>query len=210
MKIYLASGSPRRKKLLGWLGLDFKVIDHGFDEGLVKTDGPKALAGELALKKAYSARERIKDKAGLIISSDLVVSLGKEIMGKPRDKQAAKKMLRKLRGRFHKIYCGVAVVEAKTGKAVMSVGVTKVKMKGYSEEIIDKYVRGYEVLDKGGAYAIQDEIKGFGSLVEKFEGGITTIIGLPLDFLEILLKEFGVKSKKDWRKICKRETGYER
>lgn len=207
MRLILASGSPRRKRLLGWLGLDFKVVDHGYDEGLVKTNDPRDLVGELALRKAYAVKKEIGK--GLIIGSDLVVSLGKEVMGKPKDKQAAKEMLGKLKGRFHKIYCGIAVVEAKTGKVVMSVAVTKVKMKNYSEEIIDKYVNNYEVLDKGGAYAIQDEIKGFGSLVERFEGGITTIIGLPLDYLEILLKEFGVKPKKDWRKICKRETGYE-
>jgi len=207
MKIYLATGSPRRKRLLRWLGLDFKVMDHGYDEDLVKTDDPGDLVGELALRKAYAVKEEIGE--GLIIGSDLVVSLGKEIMGKPGDRQAAKEMLRKLRGKFHKIYCGIAVVEAKTDKAVMSVAVTKVKMKNYPEEIIDKYVNNYEVLDKGGAYAIQDELKGFGGLVEKFEGGITTIIGLPLDYLETLLKEFGVKPKKDWRKICKQETDYE-
>ncbi len=207
MRLILASGSPRRKRLLGWLGLDFKVVDHGYDEGLVKVDDPGDLVGELALRKAYAVKKEIGK--GLIIGSDLVVSLGKEVMGKPKDKQTAKEMLRKLRDRLHEIYCGVAVVEAEADKAVMSVAVTKVKMKNYSEEIIDKYVNNYEVLDKGGAYAIQDEIKGFGSLVERFEGGITTIIGLPLDYLEILLKEFGVKPKKDWRKICKRETGYE-
>ena len=107
------------------------------------------------------------------------------------------------------IYCGVAVVRVETGKIVMSVAETKVKMKSYSDKVINKYVNNYEVLDKGGSYAIQGKIEGYGSLVERFEGGITTVIGLPLDYLENLLKEFKIKPKKDWRKKCKLETGYE-
>lgn len=209
MKIYLASSSPRRKRLLKWFGLDFKVVSHGFDESLVKTKEAEALVGELALRKAASALRKIKTDDGLVIGSDLVVSLGKKIMGKPKDLKEAREMLRKLRAKEHKICCGIAVVEGKTGKAVMSVAVTKVKMKDYGDEVIREYVKKFEVLDKGGSYAVQDEIKGFGSLVERFEGGITTIIGLPLDYLENLLKEFGVKPRKDWRKICKQETGYE-
>jgi len=100
-------------------------------------------------------------------------------------------------------------VNKKTDEAVMSVAETKVKMKNYSDEIIEQYVNNYEVLDKGGSYAIQDKIKGFGSLVKGFDGGITTIIGFPLDYLENLLAEFGVKSEKNWKKKCKLETGYE-
>ena len=91
----------------------------------------------------------------------------------------------------------------------MSIARARVKMKNYGDEIIEKYVRDFSVLDKGGSYAIQNKIDGFGSLVESFKGGMTTIIGLPLNYLETLLKEFGVKVKKDWRKMCKKEIGYE-
>ena len=65
------------------------------------------------------------------------------------------------------------------------------------------------MLDRGGAYGVQDEVPDFGSLVEQFEGDITTVIGLPLVYLENLLAEFKVKPKKDWHKQCKMETGYD-
>jgi len=72
-----------------------------------------------------------------------------------------------------------------------------------------KDINKFNVLDKGGGYAIQFLLSGYGGLVDSFKGGITTIIGLPLEYLENLLSEFGVKSKKNWRKQCKIKTGYE-
>jgi len=207
MKIYLASGSPRRKELLGWMGLKFEVIEHEVDEKSVKSRSLKDLAGELALRKADSVVKKIK--TGLVIGSDLIVDFKGKQLGKPKDLKEAKKTLKILRNKTHMIYCGVAVLNKKTDEIVMSVAETKVKMKDYSDEIIEKYVNNYKVLDKGGSYAIQDKIKGFGSLVKSFEGGITTIIGLPLDYLENLLIEFGIKPKKNWEKKCKLETGYE-
>jgi len=207
MKIYLASGSPRRKELLGWMGLKFEVIEHEVDEKSVKSRSLKDLAGELALRKADSVVKKIK--TGLVIGSDLIVDFKGKQLGKPKDLKEAKKTLKILRNKTHMIYCGVAVLNKKTDEIVMSVAETKVKMKDYSDEIIEKYVNNYKVLDKGGSYAIQDKIKGFGSLVKSFEGGITTIIGLPLDYLENLLIEFGIKPKKNWGKKCKLETGYE-
>jgi len=82
-------------------------------------------------------------------------------------------------------------------------------MKKYDDKIIEAYIKKFHVLDKGGAYAIQFELSGYGSLVKSFEGGITTIIGLPLDHLENLLKEFEVPVNPDWPEHCKIETGYE-
>ncbi len=208
MKIYLASGSPRRKRLIKWMGIEVENKDHRVDEEKVKIEDPKDLVGELSLLKAYSVIKDIKEEA-LIIGSDLLVFLKGKKLGKPKDLKEAKEMLRDLRGKTHSVFCGVAVVSTKTGKSVMSVAETKVKMKDYSDKIIEKYVNNYKVLDKGGSYAIQYKIEGYGSLVEKFDGNITTIIGLPLEHLENLLKEFGVKPKKDWKKVVKKETGYE-
>jgi len=207
MKIILASESPRRKQLLAWMGLKFEAIEHEVDEKSVKARSLKDLAGELALKKVYSVIDKVG--SGLIIGSDLIVDFKGKQLGKPKDLKEARKTLKMLRDKTHMIYCGVAVVNKKTDEAVMSVAETKVKMKNYSDEIIEQYVNNYEVLDKGGSYAIQDKIKGFGSLVKGFDGGITTIIGFPLDYLENLLAEFGVKSEKNWKKKCKLETGYE-
>lgn len=206
MKIYLASSSPRRKELLEWMGLRFEAIEHGVDEGRVKIDEGEALVAELAMRKVIAATEKVR---GLIIGSDLVIDLKREQLGKPKDLSEARKMLRQLRGRVHQVICGVAVVETGKDEGLMSVDKTKVKMKNYSDKIIERYIKEFEVLDKGGSYSIRYKLKGYGSLVEKHEGAVTTVLGLPLHYLENLLKEFGVKVKQDWRKKCLKETGYE-
>ena len=206
--LYLASGSPRRKRLLDWMGIPFKVIKNDFDEDTVEIEEAEKLVGELSLEKAYGGLPKIKG-SGLVIGSDLVIEYKGKIFGKAKDSEDGKKTLQALRGKVHSCWCGVAVVESETEKAVMSVAETKVRMKDYSDEIIEAYVKTMPVTDRAGAYGVQDELEGYGSLVEKFEGGITTIIGLPMDHLENLLKEFEVESKKEWRKKCKQETGYE-
>lgn len=207
MKIYLASGSPRRKELLSWLGLPFKTVGHGFDEGSVRMDSLKELAGELALRKACAAAEEVK--SGLVIGADLIVDLEGRQLGKPKDLKEAKKMLRDLRDKTHRIYTGLAVIKTEPDESVMSVAEAKVKMKNYSDEIIERYIKEFEVLDKGGSYSIKYQLPGYGSLIKKHEGALTTILGLPLHYLETLLLEFEVKPKKDWQKKCKVETGYE-
>lgn len=218
MKIVLASDSPRRKHLLSMMGLEFKAVSHGIDETGVTAGDPKDLVGQLAIDKATSVPgDPPAGEASLVIGSDLVVSLKNKIMGKPKNLIEAKKFLKILSGKTHVVYCGVAVTlrlaplaQGKNRDTVfMSVAKSEVRMKKYDEEIIEEYIRQFEVLDKGGAYAIQFELPGYGSLVKSFKGGITTIIGLPLDYLENLLKEFGVKVKVDWRRQCKIETGYE-
>ena len=128
-------------------------------------------------------------------------------MGKAKDLNEAREFLKLLSGKTHIVYCGVAV--AGQDKTLMSVAKARVKMKSYDEKIINNYVKKFHVLDKGGAYAIQFELPDYGSLVKNFEGGITTIIGLPLDHLANLLKEFGVKVKPGWPARCKIETGYD-
>ena len=203
MKILLASDSPRRKHLLSWMGLDCQTVSHRVDETSRQGLTVKDLVGQLAVEKAVS----VWQPGRLVIGSDLTVSIGKTVMGKPRDLNQAKAYLKALSGRTHTVYCGVAI--AGEEKTLMSVAESQVKMKRYNQEIIDRYVKKFEVLDKGGGYAIQFELPGYGSLVESFKGGITTIIGLPLHYLENLLKEFGVKPRSAWRKRCKIETGYE-
>ena len=180
--------------MIKWMGIEAENMNHRVDEEKVKIEDPKDLVGELSLMKAYEVAERLKGE-GLVIGSDLVIALDKTIYGKAKDIKDGKRMLRELSGKTHSAWCGVAVVNIKTGESKMSVAETKVKMKELSEEMIDKYVKEVPVTDRAGAYGIQDEIKGFGSVVEKFDGGITTVIGFPLHYLENLLKEFGIGGK---------------
>lgn len=201
MPIVLASDSPRRKQLLSLLVPEFTAVSHKVNEEEYQSIDPESLVGQLAIYKATSI------KGEIVIGSDLVVATKSMIVSKPKDLHQAREYLKKLSGKIHSVWCGVAV--AGKDKVLMSVAESRVKMKLYDDKIIETYIKKFHVLDKGGAYAIQFELPGYGSLVESFQGGITTIIGLPLDYLENLLKEFGVKVKADWRKACKIETGYE-
>lgn len=207
MKLYLASESPRRRHMLSWLDLHFETVDHGVDESEYREKDGKEMVKNLSLVKAYGGAEKVKD--GLVIGSDLTVELNRKIYDKPKDIKEGKKMLMELAGRTHMVYAGVAVVEVKTGEAVMSVDEVRVKMKKYDEKIVDEYIKRFEVLDKGGGYSIQFELPDYGSIVEKIDGSITTILGMPMEYLANLLKEFKVSVKKDWRKVCKIETGYD-
>jgi septum formation protein len=204
MQIILASDSPRRKHLLKFLVEDFQAVSHKVYEANFKIKDPEELVGQLAIAKAQSIDPPV---GGWVIGSDLTVVLKDKIMGKPRDKEEAGQFLKLLSGKIHTVYCAIAV--ASKDKVLMSVARAQVLMKKYDNKIIEKYINKFHVLDKGGAYAIQFKLPDFGSLVKSFEGGITTIIGLPLHHLENLLKEFGVAVNPDWPQRCKIETGYE-
>lgn len=197
----LASDSPRRKQLLSLMVSEFKAVSHRVNEEEYQGTTAEDLVGQLALDKATSV------KGELVIGSDLVVATKDMFVSKPKDLAQAKEFLQKLSGKQHSVYCGVCV--ASKDKVLMSVARSDVVMKKYDDKIIEAYIKKFHVLDKGGAYAIQFELPGYGSLVKSFQGGITTIIGLPLDHLANLLKEFGVKVNPDWPKRCKIETGYE-
>ena len=201
MQIVLASDSPRRKQLLGLMVPEFKAVSHRVNEEDYQADTAENLVGQLAIDKAVSV------EGVIVIGSDLVVATKEMIVSKPKDLDQAREYLQKLSGKQHSVYCGVCV--ASKEKVLMSVARSDVIMKKYDDKIIEAYIKKFHVLDKGGAYAIQFELSGYGSLVKSFEGGITTIIGLPFDHLENLLKEFEVPVNPDWPEHCKIETGYE-
>lgn len=210
MKIILASGSPRRKQLLGLLVREFTAVSHQVNEEEYQGETAEDLVGQLAIAKAVSIKP---PRGGIVIGSDLIVAKRDKFMSKPKDLAQAREYLRLLSGKTHSVFCGVAV--ASKDKVLMSVARSWVGMKKYDDKIIDAYIKKFHVLDKGGAYAIQFELPGYGRLVEMFGedetvgAGITTIIGLPLHHLENLLKEFGVAVNPDWPERCKIETGYE-
>ena len=201
MNIILASDSPRRKQLLSLLVPEFKAVSHQVNEADYQGTTAEDLVGQLAVAKATSI------SGDIVIGSDLVVAKRDKFMGKPKDLEQAREYLKLLSGKTHTVFCGVAV--ASKDKVLMSVANSWVGMKKYDDKIIEAYIKKFHVLDKCGAYAIQFELPCYGCLVEHFGGGITTIIGLPLDHLENLLKEFEVPVNPDWPQRCKIETGHE-
>ncbi len=192
-KFILASGSPRRKEIFTMLGLDFEVDVPEVDEGQISPEGikPDMYVQELAFLKAMTAAgAHLKNSSSYIVAADTIVSIDGEILGKPQDENEAADMLSRLSGRTHTVYTGICVVRIKDGKSECRAASTGVTFKELSQELIWRYIRTGEPMDKAGAYGIQ----GLGSvLVEKIEGDFFNVMGLPSPlFAELMAEEFGV------------------
>jgi septum formation protein len=174
--LILASNSPRRRELLGGLGLNFEVkvlpgIDESYPEQLPVTE----IAAYIAKKKA-DAYKAVMQADDLVITADTIVIVGNEVLGKPHDAADAAQMLRKLSGRKHQVTTGVCLT-TKACQRQLSV-TTDVTFKQLSDEEIDYYVRTYSPLDKAGAYGIQEWIGYIG--VTALEGSYFNVMGLPV------------------------------
>lgn len=183
--IVLASASPRRRDLLEQLGLVFDVVAPDVDESV--------LAGEeatLYVRRLAEAKASGVDAPGdaLVIAADTTVDLGGDILGKPADAEEARRMLRRLSGRTHRVHTGVAVRLG--GQIRVDVATTFVTMTALTPAAIDWYVGTGEPLDKAGAYALQGSAAVF---VERVRGSVSNVVGLPLHTLVRLAGELGVR-----------------
>jgi septum formation protein len=179
-RLVLASASPRRRELLGQLGLRFDVSAADIDE----TPYPGEAAGDyvlrLAREKARAVAARVP--GAWVLAADTTVALGGELLGKPRDAAEAREMLGRLSGRTHEVHTGVALAGPPVEHAL--VVCSRVTFRALSAAEIAWYAGSGEPLDKAGSYAIQG--KG-GFLVASVEGSPTNVIGLPLgETLELL------------------------
>jgi septum formation protein len=181
--LVLASASPRRVALLRQAGAEFTVVDPGPDRAWPGNAEPRHGVRALALDKARRVAARRPDAT--VIGADTVVVLRGERLGKPTDAEEALTMLRRLHGRRHEVWTGVAVIHAGETRTA-SEGVT-VHVARMSEEELAGYVATGESLDKAGAYGIQGR---FGAFVRRIEGDYTAVVGLPLARLRLLLSEF--------------------
>jgi septum formation protein len=186
--IVLASGSPRRKEILRGAGISFTIEESDYEEDLALDLPARELARHLSEGKAMAVAE--KHDNAVVIAADTFIVLGEEILGKPRDEEEARRMLRSLSGRAHSVITGFTVVDSRTGKTESRSVETRVWVKDLSEVDIGAYVKTGEPLDKAGAYAIQG--KG-GELIEKIDGDYLNVVGLPLDELMEALKHFKVR-----------------
>jgi septum formation protein len=187
MRIILASNSPRRKELLTQVGVSFEVIPSKFEENIIDLSNSR-LVEHFAYMKAKEVASAVQGDA-LVLGSDTIVYLDC-IMGKPRDKEDAFDMLKRLSGKTHLVLSGLSIINTSTGESITEHEITKVRMKELSNNEIAAYIETEEPMDKAGAYAIQ----GMGSLfVEGIEGDYFNIVGLPLFRLGRMLESFGVK-----------------
>ena len=186
-KIILASHSPRRKKLLQQIGLDFSVEESGYEEKPIQNATPSEIAKFLSLEKANLVA--VKHQDAIIIAADTLVVIDNEILGKPTSKENAREMLRKLSNRTHSVVTGFTIIDTAKNKTITDCSETKVTFKDLSELEMAAYVETQDLMDKAGAYAIQE--KG-GLFVKSIEGDYFNVVGLPLYAVSKALEEFGV------------------
>lgn len=187
-KIILASASPRRKMLLKQIGLNFKVVVSDFEEKIDMKIDPHKLARKLSLGKAKIVAKKLNNS--IIIAADTFVTFKGKILGKPKDKQDAKRVLKLLSGKTHLIITGFTIIDTTTGQSVTKSIETKVYFKKLTDKEISVYVATSEPLDKAGAYGIQEKGSVF---VKKIEGDYFNVVGLPIYAVVDTLKKFGVK-----------------
>lgn len=186
LPIYLASKSPRRKKLLKQIGLEFRTLTFDFVEKLIPYESPVIAVKRLAAEKMNEASSRVKSDA-IIITADTIVMLDGTILGKPKSKIDAKRMLRMLSGRTHLVYTGFGVMNTSNNKLLIRYEKTSVTFRNLMNNEINDYVETGSPLDKAGAYGIQDD---FGAVfVSKINGCYYNVVGLPLANLYKSLEE---------------------
>lgn len=187
VKLILASASPRRSELLKMLGCEFKVIPSQIKEEVNPHLSPIQNVKNLSRLKALDVASKISN--GIVIAADTDVILDEKILGKPKNKKEAKEMLKKLSGKEHQVITGITVIDVKTKTIKEGAVITKVKFRKLNQNLIEKYVKSEKVLDKAGAYAIQEK----GSLlIESIKGDYFNVVGLPLGALNQLLDKFGI------------------
>lgn len=150
IRFILASSSPRRRELLEGLGLAFIIHPSEADEDVPVGTKPAALVEMLSLRKAQAVAQYYEQ--GLVIGSDTIVVLEDRILGKPVDEEDAFTMLSQIQGRTHTVFSGVAIVDAKSGEALVEHQSTQVTMRSLSEWEIRKYIKTGEPMDKAGGY----------------------------------------------------------
>lgn len=173
--LILASASPRRKELLARLGWPFTVQVSEADESLPRGMDPAAAVERLAARKAQAVARCLAGQA-ILLAADTVVSLQGEILGKPRDEEEAREMLRRLSGTWHEVFTGVCIL-ATGGDEQVFHDRSRVHFTPMDEAAVARYVATGEPMDKAGAYGIQGWA---GAYIDRVEGCFFNVMGLPL------------------------------
>lgn len=189
-KLILASVSPRRAEILRNAGFDFEVVPAHANESRRPNEAATDYVRRLAEEKARMARGQLSDKLAqgstVIIGADTVVVIDGEILGKPSSAANAREMLRRLSGKTHEVYTGLAVLQGNGAAIRTAVETTRVTFAALSEKEIEDYIATGEPCDKAGAYAIQGR---GGKFISRIEGCYFNVMGLPLARLYATLRD---------------------
>ncbi len=177
--IYLASKSPRRRKLLKQLNLKFKSFSVEMDEIVHPNESPSKAVLRLSKEKMNLAKKKVNK--GIVITADTIVVLNKNIIGKPVSKKDAYRILKTLSGKTHTVYTGYSIYNFSNNKLITELEKTRVTFRELTDQEIKEYISGGSPMDKAGAYGIQDD---FGAVfIKKINGCYYNVVGLPLSRL---------------------------
>ena len=186
-KVILASKSPRRKQLLEQIEINFEVRESGYEEDMTIEKDPYELAKILALKKAQDVACYYNNE--IIVAADTFVICDNDFLGKPKNEEEARQMLKRLSGREHKVITGFAIIDTRQNKVINDFGEAIVKFWPLSDKQIDDYIATGEPLDKAGSYGVQ---KLGAVLIESIKGDYYSVVGLPIGKIYYILREMDI------------------
>jgi len=186
-RLYLASGSPRRRELLTQIGVSFSVLSAPIDESVWPAESPRAYVERLARAKALAGLATLADPHAVVVGADTAVVLDGHILGKPASRADALATLAALSGREHEVLTAVALVNA--ARIEVRLVCSRVSFRPLERSEIDAYWVSGEPLDKAGSYAIQGLAAIF---VRHLQGSYSAVVGLPLCETAELLANFGI------------------
>lgn len=186
--LVLASASPRRKEILGQLGVAFRIVPSGIDEAMLEREPPEAHVQRLAIEKSEEVQRRLAadPERPFVLAADTVVVIDGEVLGKPSDDDEAMRMLLALSGRTHRVLTALSLREVAGSYRDALLLQTEVTFRGLDEAAARGYLASGEGRDKAGSYAIQ----GLGAgLVLAIAGSYTNVVGLPaVETLDMLVR----------------------
>jgi len=181
-RLILASASPRRRELLAQLGIPFEVVVADVTEHEDPATDPRVMVAHNAALKADWVASREPD--AVVLGADTTVFLDGAAINKPRDLDDARSILRRLSGREHTVFTGLAVRRLSTGLRIDQGVSSQVEFKPFGDAVIEDYLRVVNTLDKAGAYSIQDHTD---MIVARFSGSFSNIMGLPIEATKQIL-----------------------
>lgn len=198
LTLILGSQSPRRKELLSWLNVPFKIVTADLDEISHETD-PVEVALDLSSQKAHAVFEKVQSESyPFVIASDTIVVLDEKVYGKPKDKAEARSILYELSDKTHQVITGVSFLfkDPVSGKVKEHrfYDSTEVTFNEITGELMDNYIATGDSLDKAGAYGIQGPSLTF---ISRVNGSYSNVVGFPLDKV---VTELGIILGAGWRK----------
>jgi MAF protein len=204
--LVLASASPRRRELLGLLGLVFGVRIARIEEMIRSDETALNAVQRFAREKAIAIADQMHSSSyPIVLGADTIVVLDGEPLGKPTDAQDAERTLRRLRGRDHQVYTALSLISVPERVSVDRIVCTDVPMREYSDDEIYLYVRSGDPFDKAGAYAIQNH--DFRPVAE-LTGCYANVMGLPLCHLARELQDLGIEPRVDIPTACQKHLAY--